>query len=61
MAMGGPAGGNGQWARARNEQGAKSFQQELAADARRRAAGIERSIAFRHALRRRIAALLHLR
>ncbi len=60
MAMGGPFGGNGQWVRARNEQGAKSFQQELAADAQARAAGIQRSLAFRRRLRRRIGRLLHL-
>lgn len=57
----GPAGGNGQWARARNQQGAKSFLQEMNADAEHMGPGIERSLEMRRKVRRKIRELLHLR
>ena len=57
----GPAGGSGQWARARNEQGAKSFLDELAGQAGMRTEELQRSLAARRRIRRKIAGLLHLR
>lgn len=48
-------GGNGQWVRARNEEGAKAFMREREMEAERREAAHNRSREFWGDLRRSIA------
>ena len=56
-----PFGSNGQWARARNVEGARSFLDEQQADADRHADAYERSALLRRKLRAKLHALFHRR
>lgn len=51
-----PFGSNGQWARARNEEGARSFLDEQQASADRHADEYERSALLRRRLRAKVRA-----
>ncbi|MDJ0350772.1 hypothetical protein [Cryobacterium sp. PH29-G1] len=50
-------GGNGQWVRTRNKEGAKAFLQERKMESERRQAARTRSRAFWSAARRRIRSI----